>query len=244
MLSRPWSLKEEVRMLVDPWTLFGRDGRVVTLFNPIISSSEIMSISGGVPAVAENFLSDLFLLAQESNDPVKIVINCPGGTVQGGFTIVQAMEHLKAKGIEVWTINMGLAASMAGLILSVGTKGRRYVFNRATTHAHEIQIKGMSGRSTDVEESQRHLKYMREEFENLLAVHTKIPEYFVKITDLEINKSKLVDPEFRKKLIKEFIKQERLMTGPEAQEAGIVDQVLMPGDPLLDEIFRILKRVE
>lgn len=237
MIHRPWG--KALVTLVDPWALFGRDSRVVPLFNYIMASSEIVSVQGGVSSVAENVFGSLMLLSQESRDPVKIVINSPGGTVQAGFTIIQGINHLKALGIEVWTINLGLAGSMAGVVLAMGTSGRRYVLNETTTHAHEVQIKGLGGRSTDVEEAHRHLKHMREVIEKLFARHTRIPEHYLKSADLEVDESKLKDLDFRIKMVKEFIKQERLLTADESCEVSMADTIIMPGDPTLDEIFKI-----
>lgn len=236
MLHRAWN--DKTVNLVDPWTLFGKDSRIIPLFNRILSSAEIVSVAGGVPSVAENIFGALMLLAQEGNSPVKIIINSPGGSVQAGFTIIQGMKHLRAKGIEVWTINLGSSGSMAGVILAMGTPGRRYVLDDATTHAHEVQVHGMEGRGTDVEEAQRHLKHMRNSLDRIFAQHTKIPEYYIKLMEIEPNETKLKDPEFRQKLVREFVKQERLLSVEEALEAGMADVVIMPGDPILDEIFQ------
>lgn len=238
MITRPWGEKVP-NVLVDPWTLFGRDSRVVPLFNDILSSAELVSSSGGVPSVSENILASLLLLSQEGGDPIKVAINSRGGSVQAGFTILWAMEHLKASGIEVWTINICSAGSMAGIILAMGTPGRRYVFKDAMTHAHEIQIRGLGGKSTDVEEAQRFLTHQKNVIESLFAANTKVPEYYNKLMDYETSKEKMASLEHRKKLIREFMKQERLLTVEEAKEAGMVDHIIMPGDPILNEIFKM-----
>lgn len=243
MIYRSWG--ETAVNLADPWTLFGRDSRIVPLFNQILSSSELMSAQGGVPSVAENVFGALILFSQEGSEPVKIVINSPGGTVQAGFTIIQGMNHLKAKGIEVWTINLGNAGSMAGIILALGTPGRRYVLNETTSHAHEIHIEGPKGRRTDFAEAQRHLQHMHEVMEKLLAQQTKIPEYYLKLVEMdrEIDSLKLENLEFRQKMVGEFLKQERLLNVNEAVEAGMADEIIMPGDSVLDEIFaRFVKK--
>ena len=236
MITRPWGDKS--RQLVDPWTLFGKDSRIVPLFNPIISSSEVVSVGGGVPSVSENIFGSLMLLSQESDEPIKMLINCPGGSAQAGFTIIQAMEHLKAKGVEIWTIDMCQAASMAGIILFMGTPGRRYILNDAMAHAHEIQIKGLGGGSTDVEEIQEHTKHLKGIMERLCAQNTKIPEYYVKLMEIEVSPKQMSDLNYRKKLVREFVKQERILTCDKALEAGMVDHIIMPGDPILDEIFK------
>ena len=236
MIIRPW--EDGSKKLVDSWTLFSKNSRIVRLFNPIISSAQVTSVSGGVPSVAETVFADLILLSQEGNDPVKIVINSPGGSVQAGFTIIKAMQHLNAKNIEVWTFNICNAASMAGVILAMGTPGHRYVLSDAMTHSHEIQIKGLEGRSSDVEEAQEFTKHQRDVLERLCAERTKIPEYYKKLMDESPDENKMSDLKYRTRLVREFMKQERILTDEKAKEAGMVDHIVMPGDSILDEIFR------
>jgi len=243
MITRPWGDKVP-NVLVDPWTLLGKDARIIPLFNPIISSAQVTTVSGGVPSVAENIFAALMILAEEGSEPVKIVINSPGGSLQAGFTILQAIEHLKASGIEVWTVNMCNAMSMAGIVLAMGTKGRRYALNNTTTHVHEVQVSGLGGRGTDVQEAHEHLQYQREVVEKLLAENTNIPEYDLSIeySDspeiLAASKIQLSDPKFRQKRVREFAKNERLLSVDKAKEAGMIDVVLMPGDEIIKEIFR------
>src|SRR3989344_6269181 len=91
--------------LVSPWDIFERDSRVVTLFGPVMSVSNVNLISDrSLSFLAEDMFGAIIMLGMESNKPVKIVINSVGGDVRAGFTIIQVIEHLKKKGIEVWTV--------------------------------------------------------------------------------------------------------------------------------------------
>src|SRR3989344_8138856 len=135
-MLRPYSENGSVN-LVGPWVLFGKDARVVKVFTPIISSRDVPAImpEGGPNfSIAEEVYGSLIQLGLENKDPVKIVLNSPGGNIMAGFTIIQAMEHLKAKGIEVWTVNLLESMSMAGILLMMGTKGRRYTLGDTLIH--------------------------------------------------------------------------------------------------------------
>ena len=239
MILRPWGEKVP-DVLISPWTILGKEARIIKLFNPILSSAQVMSISGGEASVAENMMGDLIQLAREGKDPVKIVINSPGGSVQAGFTILLFMEHLKACGIDIWTVNIGNANSMAGIILAMGTKGRRYALDNTTTHVHEVQISGLGGKGTDIDKMKEHIDHQRDVIERLLAEHTKIPEFAAKELELGIDEKRVKeDPKARKKLVREFSGSENLLTASKALEAGMIDEILKPGNQTLNDIFLI-----
>jgi ATP-dependent Clp protease, protease subunit len=229
---------EKTRNLVGSWDIFSRDSRVIPIFNAIISSQNVTSTQS-MPSVAEQVYGDLILLGQKSKDPVKIVINSPGGSVLAGFTIIQAMSHLKAKGIEVWTLNLCQSMSMGGVILAMGTQGRRYTIDNSLVHAHSgDQV--IRGRTDDVESITEFNKHVTETLVNLLCENTKIAEYYIRKEGLEddIDVSSLSHDK-RVKFTKKFLGTERMLKPEDAVEAGMADKVLSPGDQLIDEIFKI-----
>ncbi len=236
MFLREWSNKQTT--LVDLSTILSREARIVTIFSQIISSQQIVA-PNSFPSVAEDVLLSLWVLAGESNDPVKILINSPGGDVMAGFTIIQAMNHLKAKGIEVWTVDLCQCMSMGGIILMMGTKGKRYALENTLVHTHfgGRQISGKT--ESDVDEAYQHTEKVNKTIYRLISENSTIPEFYVKKRDelADYDKRKLTDPNERVKLVKNFLNHDTFMDPEEAKEAGIIDKVLSPGDPIIDQIY-------
>ncbi len=235
-MLKEWNSDRSVT-LVDVWNILYRDARIVSLFGHVVSSNRVLSVQS-IPCVAEDVIGSLMMLSQDSNDPIKIVINNTGGDVNDGFAIIQAMEHVKAKGIEVWTVNLCQAASMATIIMMMGTKNRRFVLNNTITHLHSGS-KALSGKAEDVDGLQI---FSKKHFTNTLyrwlLENTKLPEYWNKTSEANYSEVQLATTETKARLLREFMSGERFLVANEAVEAGIADKVLMPGDPIIDDIFR------
>jgi len=242
-MLRPYSKDGSVN-LVDPWIIFNRDSRVVTIFTPIMSSQEILVIEGSHPvSIAEQIYGSLISLGLENNRPVKIVINSPGGDIIAGFIIIQAIEHLKAKGTEVWTLNLVEAKSMAGIILMSGTKGKRYALGDTTTHTHFGQRTAGGRTHDDVQESMKFIERIDERLFQLISTNSLIPEYYVSEfaakTGISPDPDKVrTDDKLRLTIVRQFLSMNKFMDPEEAKKAGIIDHVLLPGDPMIDTIFR------
>ena len=244
-MLRSWKTEGGAHTLVDVWQILYRDARIVSLFGNVVSSNMLAGVSAqSLPCVAEDVMGSLMLLAQESNEPIKIVINNVGGEVNAGFAIIQAIEHVKSKGIEVWTINICSSASMATVILTTGTKGKRFVQNNTMTHLHSGS-KVMSGKAEDVEAVYEFFRrHFTKTIYKILLENTKLPEFWNKKSDSKYNPKQISDPAIRSKLLKDFLGGERYLEASEAVEAGVADKVLMPGDPIIDDIYRVIKRAE
>lgn len=237
-MLREWKPDGKNTILVDNWTILNRDARIIPLFGLVLSSNAVASLNS-MPCVAEDIIGALMLFSQESNDPIKIVINNRGGSINDGFAINQAMEHVKAKGIEVWTINICQAASMAAVLLMMGTKGRRYVLNNTITHLHSGSMGGGGGRPEDVDSFNEFAKkHYYNTLHRWLLENTNLPEYWNTKSDAQYTPEQLAKTDIRVKLMRDFIQGERFLLASEAVEAGVADKVLMPGDPLIDDIFR------
>src|SRR4051794_10708276 len=76
----------------------------------------------------------LWLDREDSESEIKMYINCPGGQITSGFAIYDAMQLVKAP---VSTFAIGLTASFGTVLLTAGTKGRRYAMPNATIHMHQ-----------------------------------------------------------------------------------------------------------
>ena len=90
------------------------------------------------------------LLFLESEDPKKditLYINSPGGSIQAGMAIIDTMHHIKP---DVATVCTGMAASMGAMILSQGTKGKRFVLPNSEVMIHQ-PLTGVEGQASDIE---------------------------------------------------------------------------------------------
>jgi ATP-dependent Clp protease protease subunit len=143
------------------------------------------------------------LLFLESEDPERDIyfyINSPGGSVTAGLAIYDTMEYVKP---QISTVCVGQAASMGALLLAAGAKGKRYALPHARIMIHQ-PLGGFQGQATDVDIQAREILRMREELNNILAKHTG--QSLKKI-------EKDTDRDF-------------FMSGKQAQEYGLVDDVI------------------
>jgi ATP-dependent Clp protease protease subunit len=143
------------------------------------------------------------LLHLESEDPdkdISIYINSPGGEITGLFAIYDTMQYIKP---DVSTICVGQAASAAAVLLAAGAHGKRYALPHARILIHQPHG-GASGQAVDIEIQAKEIIRMRELLDELLAHHTGQPlDKVAHDTD------------------RDFI-----MSAAEAQEYGIVDEVI------------------
>ena len=110
----------------------------------------------------------LYLEAENSNEPITIYINSPGGNISAGFAIYDVMNKIKCP---VHTMVMGIAASMAAFILCSGSRGNRYALPNASIMIH--QPKGaVEGQAADVEIYAKRLVNLREELYKIMAKNT------------------------------------------------------------------------
>ena len=110
----------------------------------------------------------LYLEAENSEDPITIYINSPGGSISSGFAIYDVMNKIKCP---VHTMVMGIAASMAAFILCSGSRGSRYALPNASIMIH--QPKGaIEGQATDVEIYAKRLVDLRQELYKIMAKNT------------------------------------------------------------------------
>jgi ATP-dependent Clp protease protease subunit len=139
----------------------------------------------------------------ESEDPdkdVSIYINSPGGQVYSGLMIYDTMQFIKP---DVQTICVGIAMSMGAVILSGGTEGKRLALPNAKILIHQVSG-GFQGQATDIEIQARETISLKRRLEEILSEHTGRPVEQVG-KDME---------------------RDYFMTSQEAQEYGIIDNVI------------------
>ena len=110
----------------------------------------------------------LFLDNQDPEKDIKIYINSPGGSVTAGLAILDTMNYLKA---DVSTICVGLAASMAAVLLAAGTPGKRLILPNAEVMIHQV-MGGMEGQASDIKIRAERILRIKERLNHILAKAT------------------------------------------------------------------------
>jgi len=130
--------------------------------------------------LAERVVRQLLLLEAKNSDPIKIMIDSPGGDVDAGYAIFDMARFVKP---EVWMVGMGLVASAGALILLAAPKERRVAFPNSHYLIHQ-PLSGLRGVATDIEIHARELEKTRDKLNKLIATETGQPlERVVKDTD-------------------------------------------------------------
>ena len=130
----------------------------------------IIFLSGAInDSLANAIVAQLLYL--QSTDPKRdifIYINSPGGSAYAGLAIYDTIEHLKC---DVSTIAVGTAASAASLLLSCGTKGKRFSLPHSLIHIHQ-PLGGVEGQASDIEISAREILRLKDLYADLLSRHS------------------------------------------------------------------------
>ncbi len=110
----------------------------------------------------------LFLDSNGYDSDISLYINSPGGEVYAGLGIYDTMQTIAS---EVHTINTGLAASMASILLAAGTKGKRSALPHSRVMIHQ-PMGGAQGQASDIEITAREILKLKDELYQILAEHT------------------------------------------------------------------------
>lgn len=110
----------------------------------------------------------LFLDAEDKSKDIKFYINSPGGSVSAGLAIYDTMQYIKA---DVVTICVGMAASMASVLLSAGTKGKRMALPNSEVMIHQV-MGGTEGQASDIKIQAEHILQTKKKLNKILALHT------------------------------------------------------------------------
>ncbi|OIP76644.1 MAG: ATP-dependent Clp endopeptidase, proteolytic subunit ClpP [Parcubacteria group bacterium CG2_30_36_38] len=142
----------------------------------------------------------LFLESEDKNKDIKLYVNSPGGSVSAGLAIYDTMQYVKP---DVSTICVGMAASMAAVLLTAGAKGKRCALPDAEILLHQI-MGGIQGQATDIKINAQHILDLKERLNKILSEHTGKPlEQIDKDTDRDF-----------------------FMDAYEAKKYGVIDKVI------------------
>jgi len=175
--------------------------RITDIFSRLLSD-RIVFLGYPIDSTVANLIIAQ-LLHLEGEDPEKdinLYINSPGGVVPAGLAIYDTMQYIKP---EVSTIAVGMAASMAAVLLSGGAPGKRFALPHAKVLIHQ-PMGETSGQATDLEIQVRDMLREKKRLEEVLAKHT----------------GQSIDR------IHEDTDRDFIMTAEEAREYGIVDKVV------------------
>ena len=110
----------------------------------------------------------LYLEREDPEQDISVYINSPGGIISSGLAIYDTMQLIKP---QVSTICVGMAASMATVLLSGGEKGKRFALPNSTVHMHQ-PMGGAQGQASDIEIAAREIIRMQDKIRQVLAKHT------------------------------------------------------------------------
>ena len=110
----------------------------------------------------------LFLEADDPEKEIFMYINSSGGVITSGFGILDTMNYIKP---DICTICMGQAASMAAVLLSAGTKGKRQALENSRVMIHQ-PLGGVQGQASDIEIHTKEILYLRDKLNNILSKNT------------------------------------------------------------------------
>ncbi len=144
----------------------------------------------------------LFLESEDPKKEIKLYIHSPGGSVSAAMAIYDTMNHIKP---DVATICIGLAASAAAVLLSSGTRGKRFVLPNAEVMIHQV-MGGAEGQASDIAISAKHILRIKENLNKILAKNT----------------GKSIDQ------VEKDSDRDYYMTADEARKYGLVDEIMRP----------------
>ena len=179
----------------------GRGERFYDIYSLLLKERIIFLGTPINDQVANTIVAQLLYLDREDSDKdILFYINSPGGQITSGLAIYDTMQLISAP---VTTTAVGMAASMATILLTGGTKGKRYALPNATIHLHQ-PLGGVQGQASDIEIEAKEILRMRSLLNGILSRHAGFSE-----EDIQ----KYTDRNF-------------YMTADQAKELGIIDQVL------------------
>ena len=113
--------------------------------------------------------AQLLYLSSISSEPIQMYINSPGGSVSAGLAIYDIMKYIRC---DVSTICMGICASMAAVLLSAGTQGKRSALSNSEIMIHQ-PMGGMQGQAKDMEIAALHIQKLKERLYSILSENTR-----------------------------------------------------------------------
>jgi ATP-dependent Clp protease, protease subunit len=179
----------------------GRGERAYDIYSRLLKD-RIVFLGSVITDDVANLITAQFLFL-ESEDPERDIffyINSPGGSVTAGLAIYDTMQYIRP---QISTVCVGQAASMGAVLLAAGAKAKRFALPHSRIMIHQ-PLGGFQGQAADIDIQAREILRMREELNNILMKHTG---------------------QSLKKIEKDT-DRDMFMNGKQAQEYGLVDEVI------------------
>jgi len=179
----------------------GRSERAYDIYSRLLKDRIIFIGSAIDDNVANLVIAQLlFLQTEDPEKDIHLYINSPGGIVSSGLAIYDTMQYVKP---DIGTYCIGQAMSMGALLLAAGANGKRFALPHSRIMIHQL-MGGFQGQATDIEIHAREILKMKESLNSILSNHTS--------QSLE--------------KIRADTERDFFMSGQEAKEYGIVDEVI------------------
>ncbi len=161
----------------------------------------------------------LYLSNDDSDAPIQMYINSPGGQIYAGLAIYDTMQMISNP---INTVAVGVTASFGTVLLTAGTPGQRYALPHSTVHLHQ-PLGGVQGQATDIEIQANEILRLRSTLNSILSRHTGQPE----------------------EKVKDDTERDYWLTAQDAVAYGLVDKVLEPNkDSILSAVSKSKKDKE
>jgi ATP-dependent Clp protease protease subunit len=149
--------------------LIESSGMSVDIFSKLLDDRIIFLCTEIDSDICNIIKAQLMYLESESNDDIKIYIDSPGGSVYSGLGLLDVMEYVKP---DIITVNTGLAASMAAVILCSGSDGKRRALKRSRTMIHQPIGGGWMQQASDIEIEAREINSLKKELYEIISERT------------------------------------------------------------------------
>ena len=178
-----------------------RGERAYDIFSRLLKD-RIVFLGMPVDDVVSNLIiaQMLFLEAENPDQDIYLYLNCPGGVVTSGLAIYDTMQYVKP---DISTICIGQAASMGALLLAAGAEKKRFALPHARILIHQ-PLGGVQGQATDISIQTNEIMRIRDTLDEILVKHTKQTS----------------------EKIHQDTERDYFMTGKEAKEYGLIDEVI------------------
>ena len=187
---------------VDPYVIEERNMNITSLsvFSRLMMDRIIFLGSEINDEVANVISAQLLWLEQQSDKDITIQIASPGGNIYSGYTILDSMIYISP---DISTVSMGMTASMATIIASSGTKGKRFILPHTRFLIHQ-PLGGTKGQCSDIQIEAKEIQMLKEELTQILADNSGQP-YDV---------------------IERMCDRDTILTAKQAVEYGFVDKII------------------
>lgn len=191
----------------------GRQERAYDIYSLLLKNRIVFVGTQIIDQTANLIVAQLLYLSNEDSEaPIQMYINSPGGVIYAGLAIYDTMQMIANP---INTVAVGVTASFGTVLLTAGTTGQRFALPHATVHLHQ-PLGGAQGQATDIEIQANEILRLRDKLNNILAHHT----------------GQTVEK------VKEDTERDYWLTAKDAVEYGLVDKVL---EPSKDSILAAIK---